>query len=246
MSGSGIRQTRFRAGEGATHLLLVRHGESAAVDAGSRWPTVDGHGNPPLHPHGRAQAERVADRLAGEGLSAIYVTPFDRTRDTAAPLLGRLGLQAGEEWDLREVHLGEWESPVTRRYFAEGHPMARRINEEERWDIPPGAESHEAFGRRVTDAVRRIAGRHRGQVVAVFSHGGVIGRILAEATGSRPFAFTVPDNASISHLVVSGERWTVRRFNDIGHLSERFVDVPDLPWADGSDQAVGESVRRTG
>lgn len=232
LSGIGIRQTRFSAGEGAAHLLLVRHAESAAVRPGDEWPTIRGHGNPPLHPHGRAQAERVALRLVGEGLSAVYVTPFDRTRDTAAPLLRLLGMDAVEEWELREFHFGEWESPDARRYFAEGHPIARRINAEERWDIPPGAEGHEAFGRRVTAAIARIAERHPGEVVAVFSHGGVIGRVLAEATGSRPFAFTVPDNASISHLVVSRGKWIVRRFNDIGHLSDRFVDVPDLPWED--------------
>lgn len=235
MSGTAIRQTRMGAGDGATHLLLVRHAESAAVREGDEWPTVGGHGNPPLHPHGRAQAERVAERLAGERLDAVYVTPFDRTRDTAAPLLRRLGMEASEEWELREFHFGEWESPMARKYFAEGHPIAQRINDEERWDIPPGAESHEAFGRRVMSAVRRLAERHPGEVVAVFSHGGVIGRILAEAARSRPFAFTIPDNASISHLVVGRDRWTVRRFNDIGHLSDRFVDVPDLPWEDNVD-----------
>jgi probable phosphoglycerate mutase len=236
LSNTGIRQTKFRAADSAAHLLLVRHGESAAAKPGDTWPTVMGHGNPPLHPHGRAQAERIADRLADEGLAAVYVTPLDRTKDTAAPLLRRLGMEAVVEPDLREVHLGEWENPRTRQYFAEGHPIARRINEEERWDIPPGAETHEAFGRRVTDAVKRVAARHPGEIVAVFSHGGVIGRILAEATGSRPFAFTVPDNASISHLVVQDEKWTVRRFNDIGHLSDRFVEVPDLPWLEGSEQ----------
>lgn len=244
MSESGIRQSRFRAEEGATHLLLVRHAESAALTADDAWPTVDGHGNPPLHPHGRVQAERVADRLAGEDLTAVYVTPFDRTRDTAAPLLRRLGMEAREEWELREFHLGDWESPLARKYFAEGHPIARRINDEERWDIPPGAESHEAFGRRVMAAVGRIAESHAGKTVAVFSHGGVIGRVLAEAAGSRPFAFTIPDNASISHLVVSSRRWTVRRFNDIGHLSSRFVDVPDLPWDSNTDLEAAPGQRR--
>ncbi len=236
MSGQTVRQVRFSAGEGATHFLLVRHGESAAVAPTDQWPTVDGHGDPALHPHGRAQAERIAERLAGEDLAAIYTTPFSRTRSTAAPLLRRLGIEAtGEVWDLREVHLGEWESPATRSLFAAGHPIAKRIHAEERWDIPPGAESHEAFGARITGAIRQLAEKHPGQVVAVFTHGGVIGRLLAEASGSRSFAFTTPDNASISHLVVDGEKWTVRRFNDIGHLSDRFVNVPELPWSVGDD-----------
>lgn len=227
-----MRQTRFRAAEGATHLLLVRHGESAAAEPGEVWPTVDGHGNPPLHPHGRAQAERVAERLRHEPITAVYVTPFDRTRDTAAPLLAALGLEAVMEPELREVHLGEWESPMARKYFAEGHPIARQINEEERWDVPPGAEPHGSFGARVTGAVERIAARHPGEVVAVFAHGGVIGRILAEATGSRPFAFTVPDNASISHLVLHGRKWSLRGFNDTAHLSPRLIDAPELTWSD--------------
>ena len=230
ISPSGLRQARFRAADSASHLLLVRHGESELAAAAGDWRMVMGHADPRLHPHGRAQAERVADRLVGEALAAVYVTPLTRTHETAAPLLRRLGMEPRVEPDLREVHLGGWEGARARQYFAEGHPVARRIMDEERWDLPPGAEPDEEFRQRITAAVARIAARHPGEVVAVFSHGGVIGRILAEAAGSRPFAFTTPDNASISHLVVHGDRWTVRCFNDTAHLSERFVDVPELPW----------------
>jgi len=52
----------------------------------------------------------------------------------------------------------------------------------------------------------------------VFSHGAAIGEILAQATGSTPFAFVGPDNASISKLVVAPERWIVRGYNDTAHL----------------------------
>jgi 2,3-bisphosphoglycerate-dependent phosphoglycerate mutase len=38
------------------------------------------------------------------------------------------------------------------------------------------------------------------------------------ASGSRPFAFTGADNASISRLVVASDRWIVRGFNDTAHL----------------------------
>jgi len=46
----------------------------------------------------------------------------------------------------------------------------------------------------------------------------VIGQVLALASGSRPFAFVTSDNGSISRLVVSGERWIVRGYNDTAHL----------------------------
>jgi probable phosphoglycerate mutase len=65
--------------------------------------------------------------------------------------------------------------------------------------------------------------------VAVFAHGGIIGQILAEATGSRPFALGGADNASISHLVVAGDRWILRRFNDTTHLEDELTAVPEPP-----------------
>lgn len=189
-----------------------------------------GHADPHLHPHGQAQAARVATRLAGEYLKAIYVSPLSRTKETAAPLLDLLGLHARVEPNLREVHLGEWEGVRARKYFAEGHPVAKQIIEQERWDLAPGAEPDEEFRKRITGAVSRIADRHEGETVAIFSHGGVIGRLLAEASGSRRFAFTTPDNGSISHLVIHGDRWTVRCFNDTAHLSSRYVNPPEIPW----------------
>jgi probable phosphoglycerate mutase len=42
--------------------------------------------------------------------------------------------------------------------------------------------------------------------------------MMALATGAESFAFVGADNASISELVVLGDRWIVRRFNDTAHL----------------------------
>ncbi|MBA3303421.1 MAG: histidine phosphatase family protein, partial [Acidimicrobiia bacterium] len=104
-----IRQHRFRRPPGSTEVLLVRHGESEPAVRGVDFPLVDGHSDPALAPDGREQAERVADRLAGQDVDAIYVTTLRRTVETAAPLAARLGLEPRVEADLREVHLGEWE-----------------------------------------------------------------------------------------------------------------------------------------
>ena len=59
---------------------------------------------------------------------------------------------------------------------------------EERWDVIPNAEPADVFAARVRRAVNRIAAAHPDQRVAAFAHGGTIGQILAQATGSRPFA----------------------------------------------------------
>jgi probable phosphoglycerate mutase len=214
------RQTRFTRPPGATEILLVRHGESRAATADDPFPLVNGQGDPELHPTGREQAVRIAERLRHLPIAAVYVTNLRRTSETAAPLCTQLGLTAVVEADLREVHLGEWEGGVLRIKAHENDPLFLRVQQEQRWDVIPGAESWEAVNRRVIAALDRIARRHPDALVAAVVHGGIIGHILAHATGARPFAFNGADNGSISHVVVMGERLLLRRFNDTSHLED--------------------------
>jgi probable phosphoglycerate mutase len=212
------RQLKFLAPPGAATLLLVRHGESAPVRDGEPVPLLGGASDPALDPVGVEQAERVAARLAGEEVSALYVTPLRRTAQTAAPLAERLGLEPRVEPDLQEVFLGEWEGGGFRRYVREQHPIALRMREEGRWDVIPGAEPGEAFAARVRSGIDRIAEAHPDGRVVVVVHGGVIGQALALATGASPLAFSWADNGSISEIVVHDAAWTVRSYNDTAHL----------------------------
>jgi probable phosphoglycerate mutase len=212
------RQPRFRPPAGATELVLIRHGESAPARVDRPFPLVDGHGDPELAPDGRHQAECVARRLATTRIDAIYVTTLRRTAETAAPLAARLGLTPRVSADLREVYLGEWEGGLFRQRVAQGHPIAQRMRAEQRWDVIPGAESAELFAERVRRGVESIAACHADSRVALFTHGGVIGQILAECTDSRPFAFIGADNGSISTVVIAERDWLVRGYNDINHL----------------------------
>ena len=213
-----FRQRPFQVPPGATDLLLVRHGQSQAYLDGSLFDLIDGQGDPPLSDDGREQARRVGARLASSGVDAIYVSTMRRTAQTAAPLADELGLTPAVEAGLREVHLGDWEGGVFRKNVAEGHPVALRMMAEQRWDVIPGAEPAEALAARVRAAIERIAAAHPDGRVAAFTHGGVIGQALALAAGSRPFAFLGAENASISRLVITAERWIVRGYNDTAHL----------------------------
>lgn len=224
MTSREFRQSRFRTPPGACEILLVRHGESAAYVEGESHPMRDGHGDPPLHADGHLQAQQVADRLVstGEQISAIYVTTLQRTVQTAQPLADRLGIPLRVEVRLREVSLGQWEGGEYRRRMADGDPLAVASIQQQRWDLIPGAESGEGFATRVHDGVTAIAASHPDQVVVAVVHGGVIGQIMAHASGSRPFSFLGADNASISHVVVFGDHWLVRCFNDTSHLTPQF------------------------
>jgi 2,3-bisphosphoglycerate-dependent phosphoglycerate mutase len=131
------------------------------------------------------------------------------------------------EPDLREVHLGEWEGGAFRRHVAEGHPVALQMHLEQRWDVIPGAEPADRFAQRVRESVLRIAANHPDETVVVVAHGGTIGQILVEASGARHgFAFTGSDNGAISHIVVTPDRWVIRRYNDTGHLFPELSHAP--------------------
>lgn len=222
MSETVYRQHRYVAPPGATEILLVRHGESRPADPERPFPLVDGHGDPPLDPVGMEQADRLAARLVGERVGAIYVTSLCRTAQTAAPTARRLGIEPRVEPDLREVYLGEWEGGRFRMMAAQHDPAFVRAMASERWDEIPGAEPQHVFAGRVAAAVARIHAAHPDERVVAVTHGGVIGQILATATESRPFAFMGADNASISHIVVLDDTISLRRFNDTTHLEHDF------------------------
>jgi probable phosphoglycerate mutase len=216
------RQMRFQPPPGATEVLLVRHGESEPAIEGQDFELVEGQGNPALSPEGREQAELVGRRLAGEGIDAIYVSSLRRTAQTAEPLAHRLSMSPVVDPDVREVFLGDWEGGLFRQKIVEQDPIAVRMHQEQRWDVIPGAEPAADFARRVRAAMERIAAAHPDQRVVVFSHGGTIAEVLALASHSQPFAFAGADNASISQVVISDERWAIRRFNDTAHLGAGF------------------------
>ena len=211
-------QRPFEAPPGATELLLVRHGQSAAYREGEPFALVDGQGDPPLTAHGQWQASRVGERLRHAEIDAVYVTTLQRTSQTAAPLLGHLGLEPIVEPDLREIHLGEWEGGVFRKKVADRDPAFLEVERTQDWGAIPGAETFGQLQERVVGAITRIHAAHPGQRVVAVSHGGAIGAALSDATGAKPLAFATTDNGSIAHLIVLGDRWILRRYNDTGHL----------------------------
>jgi 2,3-bisphosphoglycerate-dependent phosphoglycerate mutase len=213
-------QTPFAPPPESTEIFLVRHGASADAIEGEAFPLIGDHSDPPLSPMGRRQAEVVGAHLARERIDAVFVTPLRRTAQTAEPLCARAGLVPVVVEDLQEIHLGSWEGEYRIR-AARGDPLVRRVYEEQRWDVIPGAERMHALAGRVRAGIAQILRAvGPGGAAAAFLHGGVIGEVCRQATGSRPLAFVHADNASVSRLVVlPNGRWILRTFNETAHLA---------------------------
>lgn len=205
----------------ATEVILVRHGASAAHTPGESFELLEGRGDPPLAEGGEQQAEAVAQRLASEPLAGIFTSTLRRTHQTAAPLARLTGLEPVALGDLVEVSLGDWEGGEFRVRAHERDPLVLEVLARERWDLIPNAEPADVFTERVRrglDAV--VAAVGAGAVAVAFVHGGVIGELCRQATGSRPFAFIRNDNASITRLVVNADGGLLlRSFNDTAHLA---------------------------
>ena len=147
-----------------TRIILARHGETD-WNLERRW---QGHSDRPLNETGLAQAEELAEQLAGEPIAAVYSSDLVRAHETARIVAARLGLDVVAVPGLRERQFGSWEG-------------LRDVEVEYRFPGthgPPDGETREEMLRRVLESLEAIAAAHDGETVLVVSHGGPIRALL--------------------------------------------------------------------
>jgi probable phosphoglycerate mutase len=160
-------------------VLLVRHGTTPTT--GKKLPGRAGGLH--LAEKGRAQAAVVADRIAAMGKrpTAIYASPLERTRETAAPIAAALGLHLRTDRGLIEADVGDWtEKSLARLYKTKEWPTVQRWPSGFRF---PGGESFAEMSTRSMSAVLRLVAAHPGETVVAVSHADPIKAIVAAAAG---------------------------------------------------------------
>lgn len=203
-----------------TVVLLVRHGTTPTT--GRQLPgRAEGlH----LSEHGRAQAERAAERIAGlpekRRPVAIYASPLERTRETAAPIALALGLRVRTDRGLIECDVGDW----THRSLA---TLAKKPEwaAVQRWPSGfrfPGGESFAEMATRANNAMLALVQAHPGQTIVAVSHADPIKAVMAEAAGAPLDLFQriVISPCSISALVIGPQGPHVLCVNSVGSLDE--------------------------
>ncbi len=160
-------------------MLLVRHGKTPTTGAllPGRAPGLH------LSEEGLAQAERAAERIAALARPpvAVYASPLERTRETAAPIARALGLRVRTERGLVECDVGDWTGGRLPR-LARTHTWATV----QRWPTGfrfPGGESFAELSLRANEAVLHLVAAHRGQTVVAVSHADPIKAVAAAAGG---------------------------------------------------------------
>src|SRR3989442_3626588 len=140
-----------------TLILLVRHALTATTG------TVLTGRAPGLHlsDDGRRQAAAVARRLAAHPKSeALYASPLERARETAAAIAKARGCAVRIERELTELDVGAWTGRTLRRLgrkpewqVVQRHPSGFRF---------PGGESFVEMQARGTGALARLVEPHPG------------------------------------------------------------------------------------
>jgi probable phosphoglycerate mutase len=160
-----------------TIVLLVRHGTTPTTGRKLPGRARGLH----LADEGRRQAEAVAQRLSSVPLAAIYASPLERARETAAPVAAARRQAVRVDPDLSDLDVGDWTGASLRRLarrpewrVVQRHPSGFRF---------PGGESFVAMQARVTEAIGRIVERHRGNTVMAVSHADPIKAAIAQALG---------------------------------------------------------------
>lgn len=165
-----------RGSDGLDGLLLARHGET---DDNREPIRVQGFTDTPLNDTGRRQAAELAERVAGEGIVALWSSDLSRARATAEIVGTRLGLVPRLDPRLREACRGRWEG---RRFIdiareePDGYAAWLKAGETFRF---PGGESLREQSERVSAAVREIHAMAELPVLVV-CHGGSIRVMLCQ------------------------------------------------------------------
>lgn len=166
-----------------TLVLLVRHGRTPTT--GDILPgRAEGlH----LSEEGVAQAERAAARIAGLKPKArpvaVYASPMERARETAAPIAESLGLEVRTEDGLLEADFGTWtgrrlsELRKLREWAAvQSYPSGFRF---------PEGESFPEMQQRICATLRCLVAAHPGATVVAVSHADPIKAAVADAMGTH-------------------------------------------------------------
>jgi probable phosphoglycerate mutase len=111
----------------------------------------------------------------------LYASPQERAIETAEFIGGPHGLAPVIADGLSEWNFGEWEGKT----FAElkGNPLWNRFNTVRSATRPPGGEIAAEVQSRIFQEAERLAARHRGEVIALVSHGDPLRLLIAAFLG---------------------------------------------------------------
>jgi len=197
-------------------LLLLRHGETAW----NRERRYQGWKDTPLSAAGHQQAEAVARELKEHPFAAVYSSPLQRARETAAPIASAHGLEVLTDPAFKELAFGEWEGLTLDEARTRDAKLYEGWAKTPHLVSPPGAETLAQARERVLAGLDRLRAGHRDEVVCLVAHGIPVRILILEALGLGLDRIWTLHSAptGISELEFRDDWTAVHRMNTLVHL----------------------------
>jgi probable phosphoglycerate mutase len=198
--------------------LLVRHGATSTtgIVLPGRAPGLH------LSDRGAAQADEAARRIGelAKRPVALYVSPLERARETAAPVAKTLHLRPKIERGLLECDFGEWTGKKLNLLAKK--PEWRAVQHAPSTFRFPGGESFTEMQLRIWTTLERLARLHRNKTIVVVSHADPIKAAVTYAQGVPLDLFqrTVISTCSISAIGFTSGTPVVLTVNNTGTLKD--------------------------
>jgi probable phosphoglycerate mutase len=164
----------------ATLVLLVRHGQTPTT--GKLLPGRA----PGLHlaEAGVEQAQRAAERITALlKVDAIYASPLERARETAAPIAAARGMKVHIDRGLLECDFGDWTGAELKALMK--LPEWGTVQRAPSTFTFPNGESFTAMQTRMVSAIDRLRAKHPGGTIVCVSHADPIKAAVAHAMGTH-------------------------------------------------------------
>jgi probable phosphoglycerate mutase len=215
-------------------MLLVRHAVTAHTGPilSGRLPGID------LSDHGRAQADATAARLAKLPIVAVYASPIERTRQTAAAIAAHHALEVQVLDGVIEAEYGDWTGGALQELakspewkVVQAAPSRARF---------PGGESIREMQARTVAALDALVHAHDHETFVVVSHADPIKSAIAHYTGVHLDLFQRihVSPASVTVLEFHAFGAMLVKCNDTGSLDD-LLPVPDDDARGGAPAAGG-------
>lgn len=201
-----------------TQILLIRHAVNDFVKTGKLAGWTEGvH----LNEEGKAQAEALGKRLADAPLKHIYVSPLERTMETAQAIhQHHPNIPFEQNREIAEVDYGDWQGK-----------KINDLRQRKMWDVVqeyptrayfPNGETMRGVQTRVVNAIEGFVQKHPNEMVALVFHADLIKMAVAHYLGVHldNFQRIVISPASISTLMLTHGRPFIGSVNDTAHIQE--------------------------
>lgn len=204
----------------ATHVLLVRHGDTLASKDGR----FTGSNDIPLSKEGRIHASELAVRLSRYPLDAIYASSMQRAQETAGFTAHVHGLEVTPVPELREMNHGVWDGKNLEEIIQQyGQAQVDEYNRDPFHYRPENGESGKDVLKRATPALSQLVKKHDGHTILVVAHKTTNRLLICKFMGLDPQQYReklAQRPACLNVLLFPNENEAqLLLLNDIGHYA---------------------------